>query len=447
MEEHVVIRTREKPPVFYGHCSRINKLIAIIVLIGILVAVFSGCGAGNSSRSKTIDWETIELNQVIPQPPSNQGTLYDNSDEELWISLDNVADNQYNDYLDSCQEKGFSLDQYKSSYSYIAYNSEGYRLDMSHIGDNLSIRLDAPMELRSITWPVGEAGKRVPAPVSSVGRFSYEREDGFSVYVGNTSKDDYYSYLSVCSEAGFTVDYEKDDNSYRAYDSDGWLLMLEYVGGNIMSVQVEPPVSESESETETITESDPSNTTEEPDTSEPTIEITDSSEQITEEEIKTEEETTEEPETTEKDDTGLSLGKINALATAESYLWIMAFSYEGLVDQLEYEGFTHEEAVYAADNCGADWNEEALESADSYLSYMAFSYSGLIDQLEYEQFTTEQATYAADNCGADWYEQAAKCAESYLEYMSFSRQGLIDQLIYEGFTYDQAVYGVEANGL
>ena len=80
------------------------------------------------------------------------------------------------------------------------------------------------------------------------------------------------------------------------------------------------------------------------------------------------------------------------------------------------------------------------------MDYTAFSYSGLIDQLEYEKFTTEEATYGADNCGADWNEQAAKSAESYLNYTSFSRDGLIDQLEYEGFTHEQAVYGAEANG-
>lgn len=84
----------------------------------------------------------------------------------------------------------------------------------------------------------------------------------------------------------------------------------------------------------------------------------------------------------------------------------------------------------------------ALDSAKSYLRYMAFSYEGLIDQLEYEGYTYAEAKYAVDNCGADWYEQAVACAESYLEYMSFSRSDLIDQLEYEGFTHEQAVYGV-----
>ena len=88
----------------------------------------------------------------------------------------------------------------------------------------------------------------------------------------------------------------------------------------------------------------------------------------------------------------------------------------------------------------------ALRSAYSYLGTMAFSYTGLIDQLEYEGYSTESATYAADNCGADWKEQAAKSAASYIETMSFSRSGLIDQLEYEGFTSEQAEYGADAVG-
>lgn len=90
--------------------------------------------------------------------------------------------------------------------------------------------------------------------------------------------------------------------------------------------------------------------------------------------------------------------------------------------------------------------QNAYKKALSYLDYTAFSYSGLIKQLEYEGFSTEEATYGVDNCGADWNEQAAKKAQSYLEYTSFSRDGLIKQLEYEGFTKEQAEYGVSAVG-
>ncbi len=145
-------------------------------------------------------------------------------------------------------------------------------------------------------------------------------------------------------------------------------------------------------------------------------------------------------------DDGLTTGQKNALSSAKNYLSFQPFSYQGLIEQLEYEQYSHDDAVFAADNCGADWNEQALKSAKSYLDFSAFSYNGLIKQLEYEKFTTEQATYGADNCGADWNEQASKSAKSYLDLSSFSRDELIKQLEYEGFTSEQATYGVESNG-
>lgn len=142
----------------------------------------------------------------------------------------------------------------------------------------------------------------------------------------------------------------------------------------------------------------------------------------------------------------IAIGKRNALKSALQYLSHSSFSRNGLVGQLEYEGYTNEESTYAVDNCGADWNEQALKSANSYLSRSSFSHQGLIDQLVYEGFTEEQATYGADNCGANWNEQAAKSAGQYLSHSAFSREGLIGQLQYEGFTIEQATYGVEANG-
>lgn len=90
--------------------------------------------------------------------------------------------------------------------------------------------------------------------------------------------------------------------------------------------------------------------------------------------------------------------------------------------------------------------KNALRTAREYLNISAFSYTGLIKQLEYEGYSTEEATYAADNCNANWNEQAAKSAKEYLSVMSFSRQGLIEQLMFDGFTQEQAEYGVTQNG-
>ena len=90
--------------------------------------------------------------------------------------------------------------------------------------------------------------------------------------------------------------------------------------------------------------------------------------------------------------------------------------------------------------------KNAIRKAESYLDFMAFSRKGLIEQLEFEGFSKEASKNAVDSLNVDWNEQAAKKAESYLDFMAFSRSGLIEQLMFEGFSREQAEYGVTAVG-
>ena len=102
-----------------------------------------------------------------------------------------------------------------------------------------------------------------------------------------------------------------------------------------------------------------------------------------------------------------------------------------------------EAARKAAETTG---QRNAVSKAKDYLEYSAFSRQGLIGQLEFEGFSPEDSTYGADNAGADWYAQAVKKAADYLNYSAFSRQGLIDQLLFEGFSPEEAQHGVSQNG-
>lgn len=90
--------------------------------------------------------------------------------------------------------------------------------------------------------------------------------------------------------------------------------------------------------------------------------------------------------------------------------------------------------------------QNAISKAQSYLSFTGFSHSGLIEQLEYEGFSVEDATLGADNSGADWNAECAEKATSYLELTAFSRDGLYDQLAYDGFTSEQIEFGLAAVG-
>ena len=108
----------------------------------------------------------------------------------------------------------------------------------------------------------------------------------------------------------------------------------------------------------------------------------------------------------------------SATRKASDYLAFMAFSRSGLIEQLEYEGFTTQEATAAVDSLATNYNEQAAKKAKDYLRTSAFSRSGLIEQLEYEGFTTQEATAAVDSLSTNYNEQAAKKAKDCLLYTS-----------------------------
>jgi len=91
----------------------------------------------------------------------------------------------------------------------------------------------------------------------------------------------------------------------------------------------------------------------------------------------------------------------------------------------------------------SDGQKNAIKEANRHLITSPISRSELIKQLEMKKHAREDAEYAADNCGADWNEQAYKKGKAYIEVKKFLRTELIDQLEFDGFTHDQAVYAAE----
>lgn len=137
-------------------------------------------------------------------------------------------------------------------------------------------------------------------------------------------------------------------------------------------------------------------------------------------------------------------GSDEAVKEAEDYLKYSAFSRDGLIDQLVYEGFDEDEAAEAVDSLGVDWSEQAVRAAEEFIDFGGVSHDGLIDTLKYSGFSEEDATAAVDSLDVDWREQAVLSAKSYIEYTDMTDEAeLIDQLEFEGFSESDAEYGAK----
>lgn len=231
----------------------------LLTLVVMCVFSISACGDKQKVEDKTekIVWADMILADKLPELPDSEGEVYINTIEQLYITINTFSNKQYAEYIDACKTKGYTIDAETTSISYSSYNSEGYKLYISYYEtEGLSINLEAPMEMNTITWPAGTAGKVLPPPESNIGKFSFEYDDSFFVYIGNTSKEDFAEYINTCSEAGFNVDYSKGDNYYFANNSEGWNLSLNYEGNNIMSISINAPEEETAAPT-TAPEAEP----------------------------------------------------------------------------------------------------------------------------------------------------------------------------------------------
>lgn len=226
----------------------------IVILAIFVCGIFLIRACNHREESVKFIWSDMVLGEWLPIPPKDRGEVHENSLEELWVDIHDISQKQYADYMQACKECGFIVDAVLYNASYEAYNQEGYKVSLNlGYGEELKIRLNTPIEMQPIEWPSGTAGKLLPKPSSEIGKFSYEYDDHFSVYVGATTKEDYNTYVKLCSEQGFNIDYSKGDRYYDAQNKDGWSLSLEYEGNNIMHIWIDAPKEETPTPAPSIT--------------------------------------------------------------------------------------------------------------------------------------------------------------------------------------------------
>lgn len=238
----------------------------ILIVIIVVIAFISKIIGGNKSEGEKFSWSDITMGEVLPEPKSNVGQIYSNTDESLTMYIYDTSSSDYSEYVNKCEDMGFTIDTDKNSTSFEAYNESGYRLSVNYSDYSsetyMDIALDAPIKMSEIQWPTSTVGNLLPVPKSTVGKFSYEHDDSFYVYIGETSEADYSEYVIACSDKGFNIDYDKGDTYYYADNNEGYHISLKYEGNSTMSISIDSP-DETDKTTSSDTASDTNDTTSE----------------------------------------------------------------------------------------------------------------------------------------------------------------------------------------
>ena len=144
------------------------KTIAVIAICALLVISFAiafismGVKSCNSKREeaewlkslediteepfKEFTFPTTGLAAKLPAPKSNFGRIGRDSSDYFHLTVGNTSEEDYNEYVEKCMEKGFSVNYDKGSSYYIADDQEGYHLYLSFDKEEntMDITLEAP---------------------------------------------------------------------------------------------------------------------------------------------------------------------------------------------------------------------------------------------------------------------------------------------------------------
>lgn len=215
-------------------------LLAVILSLILVVPYFSLFKI-NISRFSRYNWNEVVLADMLPKPVSPYGEIISNSEDYFSLDVAKTTAVQYKEYIDACKDKGFTIDTESIDGYFDAYNASGYKISLSYYDSEMHITLDAAMELETITWPNSEMAKLLPIPKSTQGMIYSDNEDIFSVYIGNTSIDDYNDYVKTCEDKGFNVNSKKEDKNFSAKNSESNKLTVTYEGNNVIYISISQP--------------------------------------------------------------------------------------------------------------------------------------------------------------------------------------------------------------
>lgn len=228
--------------------------IAALALAGILLVPYMSLFSTDYGDAERFAWSDILLADVVPEPASLLGEIVSNHDDHLSVYVYKTTIADYNEYIEACKEKGFTVEADQSEHSYDAYNAEGYKLSLYYTESDSKMRIgvDAAEQYGTLVWSDSAIASMLPVPTSTTGEITQDDEKGFQAYVSNTPMDEFKAYAAACADKGFNIDVEDYGECYSAENSESYKLSVLYQGNGVISISVDEPEYEVSVEIECV---------------------------------------------------------------------------------------------------------------------------------------------------------------------------------------------------
>lgn len=121
--------------------NRVNRIIKIKAIVGLVILVIAvvfciiryGSNVGvtdSKDYNATFEWQTTGLFAELPEPDTTNGKIVMETEKQVSIELYNIETADFEAYVKSCREAGFTVDVTKTDMVFYAKDDAGYNLSI-----------------------------------------------------------------------------------------------------------------------------------------------------------------------------------------------------------------------------------------------------------------------------------------------------------------------------
>ena len=97
------------------------------------------------TKMEELEWPTTGIGARLPVPESTIGKVVYESSKSFQVIVGDTTPDDFDDYVDACEQLGFDVDYAKADGNYSAKDAEGYRLSVRYAGYNqVEITIQTP---------------------------------------------------------------------------------------------------------------------------------------------------------------------------------------------------------------------------------------------------------------------------------------------------------------
>ncbi|MDD6482357.1 MAG: hypothetical protein PUF65_08875 [Lachnospiraceae bacterium] len=130
---------------------------------------------------------------------------------------------------------GMQIIKEKKKFVYMALAILGF---LFIIPFGLCCNVEKPEKLE---WPESGIATELPNPKAKYGEIIVNDDEDLYIIVEKYSKKDYKKYVQACQNAGYTLENKELEESYEAYNDEGYQLSLTYVS-DTMDISLTAPI-------------------------------------------------------------------------------------------------------------------------------------------------------------------------------------------------------------